>query len=134
LRLVGIQLSLSMHDCVRAILVVDDDPDIREALRDVLEDEGFAVVEAENGKDALDYLAGADPAPCLVLLDLMMPVMDGMQFLAERTGDRRLAEIPVTVVTASRDLTVPRGIPWLPKPISVDAVCRAAHAACDQDQ
>src|SRR5690242_5374004 len=66
------------------ILVVEDDADVREALVDVLEAEGFSVAMAEDGAQALDYLGGAAPRPALILLDLMMPNMNGLQFREEQ--------------------------------------------------
>jgi CheY-like chemotaxis protein len=82
------------------ILVVDDDVDIRETLHLVLEEEGFRVALAANGEEALRHLqAGARPA--VILLDLMMPVMNGWQFRAAQRADERLAAIPVIVVTAA---------------------------------
>ena len=81
------------------ILVVDDDEDIRATLSDLLEDEGYVVVQAANGQDALDYLRG-HPPPSLVLLDLMMPIMDGYRFRAEQKNDQALGSIPVVVMTA----------------------------------
>ena len=69
------------------ILVVDDDPDIRDSLREVLEDEGYEVACVGNGREALDHLKTANPRPCVILLDLMMPVMDGWQFRKEQKQD-----------------------------------------------
>jgi len=66
----------------------------------MLDLEGFSHVEAANGREALDYL-NASPAPCLVLLDLEMPVMNGWDFRLEQLADARLARIPVVVVTAN---------------------------------
>jgi len=86
---------LSTH----TILVVDDDADIRASLCDLLEDEGYAVATAAHGRDALDYLRG-HPAPSVVLLDLMMPTMDGYEFRAEQKRDPTIAAIPVVVMTA----------------------------------
>lgn len=82
------------------ILIVDDDADIRESLADVLELEGFSVVCAANGREALDYLARSEP-PCMILLDLMMPIMDGWQFLVEQRRDPSIARIPVVVISAA---------------------------------
>src|SRR5579862_4602951 len=65
------------------ILIVDDDPDIRDSLKEVLEDEGYEVNGVANGREALDYLRKS-PRPCVILLDLMMPVMDGWQFRREQ--------------------------------------------------
>lgn len=86
----------------RTVLVVDDDYDLRETLRDVLEDEGYLVQTAANGQEALDCLHDGS-APEVVLLDLMMPVMDGWHFLDELQRDSALADIPVVVMSASQD-------------------------------
>jgi CheY-like chemotaxis protein len=83
------------------ILVVDDDPDIRDSLREVLEDEGYDVTSVGNGREALDYLKQASPRPCVILLDLMMPVMDGWQFRKEQKQDPEIADIPLVVITAT---------------------------------
>jgi len=81
------------------VLVVEDDSLARECMRMLLEREGYAVSEAANGREALDRLRdGCRPA--LILLDLMMPVMDGWQFRAEQQSDPALAAIPVVVVSA----------------------------------
>jgi CheY-like chemotaxis protein len=82
------------------ILVVDDDPDIRDSLREVLEDEGYTVNTVANGREALDYLHRS-PRPCVILLDLMMPVMDGWQFRREQKQDPAIAAIPLIVITAT---------------------------------
>jgi CheY-like chemotaxis protein len=81
-------------------MIVDDDHDVREALREVLQDHGYEVVEAGNGQDALVMLRGEGPRPCLILLDIMMPVMDGWQFRAAQRDDPSLSAIPVVVLTA----------------------------------
>jgi CheY-like chemotaxis protein len=81
------------------ILVVEDDPSIREALCEALELEGYQAVGAEHGKAALDYLARS-ARPCLILLDLMMPVMDGRSFRAAMLEDEELAQVPVVAITA----------------------------------
>jgi CheY-like chemotaxis protein len=83
------------------ILVVDDDQDIRDSLREVLEDEGYEVACVANGREALDYLKAASTKPCVILLDLMMPVMDGWQFRREQKQDPDIAEIPLVVITAT---------------------------------
>jgi CheY-like chemotaxis protein len=83
-----------------AVLVVEDDREQREALCAMLDLEGFGHAEAANGQEALDYL-NESRAPCLVLLDLEMPVMNGWQFRVNQLADERLSRIPVVVVTAS---------------------------------
>ncbi len=99
------------------ILVVDDNVDVRESLAEVLELAGYSVETAENGRVALDMLV-AEPA-ALVLLDLMMPVMDGWQVVEAMRGDRELAGVPVVIVSASTT-PPPEGLPVLRKPAPVE--------------
>lgn len=82
------------------VLVVDDDESIRETLSDVLRDEGFSVSSAVNGADALGYLA-KHGAPCVIVLDLMMPVMSGAEFRQRQLQLPALANIPVIVMSAA---------------------------------
>ncbi len=87
-------------------MVVDDDADIRESLTDLLSDEGHQVRAAANGKEALELLRQT-AAPCMILLDLMMPVMNGWQFVTEKSGDPALSGIPVWIITAAGDAHPP---------------------------
>jgi CheY-like chemotaxis protein len=82
------------------ILVVEDDKDLRDSLCEALELEGYSTVGAENGQAALNYL-GTGARPCVILLDLMMPVMDGWTFRREMMKTESLAAIPVIVMTAA---------------------------------
>ncbi len=82
-----------------SILVVEDDEQIAWTLRELLESEGYTVSVASNGREALDLLPSMQ-SPCLVLLDLMMPVMNGWDFLKIKVKDMKIAPIPVVVVTA----------------------------------
>lgn len=82
------------------ILLVEDDRDSREALAFVLEDAGHTVASAGNGREALELLDGGEK-PDLILLDLMMPVMNGWEFLGERKRRPTVASIPVMVLTAA---------------------------------
>jgi CheY-like chemotaxis protein len=84
---------------LRPILVVEDDEDIRLSLRYILEDEGYTVAEATHGREALAWLA-TGRRPCLILLDLMMPVMTGLEFLAALRGDPQHAGTPVVLASA----------------------------------
>jgi CheY-like chemotaxis protein len=93
----------------RSVLVVDDDFDLRQALRDVLEEQGYEVDTAENGAEALRKLR-ASKSPPVVLLDLMMPVMDGWEFLDQLEHDEALAGTPVVVVSASRSVGALPGV------------------------
>jgi CheY-like chemotaxis protein len=88
---------------VNKVLVVDDEEDIREAVRFSLEQEGFHVACASNGYEALQQLR-VEPEPCLVLLDLMMPVMSGWQFRAAQLIDPLLSRFPVVVMSATSNL------------------------------
>lgn len=83
----------------QSVVLVEDDPDIREAICDILELEGYKVSAYENGKEALDHLHES-PNPGLIILDLMMPVMNGFQFLKARSNDEALSDIPCFVVSA----------------------------------
>jgi CheY-like chemotaxis protein len=87
----------------RTILVVEDDPDCLEAVASVLEYDGFRSVSARNGLEAIAYLE-ANPPPELILLDGMMPVMDGSRFLLEQRRRPALRSIPVALLSAERDL------------------------------
>lgn len=82
------------------ILVVDDDEDIRVAMSDTLEAEGYRVQLAEDGRDALAKLRASTELPSLILLDLMMPNLDGAGFCVEQRGDPVLSRIPVVLVSA----------------------------------
>ncbi len=84
------------------VLVVDDDPDILEALSEILEAEGYRVRRARNGQEALERLNGQGGLPQLVLLDLMMPVMDGWEFSRRMRQRPGASEIPIIVLSADR--------------------------------
>lgn len=103
------------------ILVVDDDEAIRETLADVLREEGYDVVLASNGAEALERLTWTK-APNLVVLDLMMPVMSGWELLEAVQADERLKKIPVLVVSA---MTAPGVCACIPKPLNLDVLLRA---------
>ena len=101
-RLVQLLERYAPKDAGRRALVVDDQAENREMLRRALEQEGWQVSEAENGRVALDRLAEEEIS--LILLDLMMPVMDGFEFVMEMRKVEDWREIPIVVVTA-KDLT-----------------------------
>jgi CheY-like chemotaxis protein len=111
------------------ILVVDDDVDIRDAITVVLQGEGYRVASAANGRDALDYLHRSAP-PDLVLLDLMMPVMDGWQFRREQKRDPALASIPVVVISSAAS-TLSLGVAdFLQKPVAFDQLLNTVRRYC----
>jgi CheY-like chemotaxis protein len=84
------------------ILVVDDEADIQSALKVALEWKGYRVITASDGKEALDILSQV-LLPCLILLDLMMPVMSGWEFSETIRADKKLSTIPIVVVSAYTD-------------------------------
>ena len=86
-----------------SVLVVDDDDDIRTTIRDVLEDQGFTVACAANGREALEMLLRDERKPALILLDLTMPQMDGWTFRQEQQKVPRLAQIPVVLFSGHQD-------------------------------
>jgi CheY-like chemotaxis protein len=122
------------------VLVVDDDGPILDSLGEILVEEGYAVAVARNGQEALAYLA-ANPSPDCILLDVMMPVMNGYEFRRAQLKDPRLAAIPTLLLTAGHvdgRVAELRLSGWLRKPInlplllaSVQQHCRPAVAAAD---
>ena len=83
------------------ILVVDDDATIRLLLSTLLDEEGYVVTLATNGQEALASLHAADPLPCVIILDLMMPIMSGWEFLHIRQADPVVQCIPVVAMSAA---------------------------------
>ncbi len=83
-----------------AVLIVEDDPGIRNALAELVRECGYTPGCCSNGKQAIDYLAGASAPPEVIILDLMMPVMDGWEFRLQQRADARLAKIPVLAISA----------------------------------
>lgn len=107
---------LATNACV---LIVDDEECIRETLREAVEMAGFSAVLAANGVEALNVLSRR--RPCLVLVDLVMPVMTGEELLARMRADPALADIPVVVCTSAPQWA-PAGISVLAKPIDILAL------------
>jgi CheY-like chemotaxis protein len=112
------------------VLVVDDQEVIRDTLQTALDDEGFTVETAANGREALEILGRWKP--CVVLLDLMMPVMDGWAFCAEqrRTGDKT----PIVLLSAAGGLTEEAkalcAAGFIAKPFDIDHVITAIEGVC----
>jgi CheY-like chemotaxis protein len=109
------------------ILIVDDEVNGRETLRDLLEDEGYEVMCAGDGKEALQRLESAHPS--LMILDLLMPGMNGNALYDEMQKSPSLAKIPV-VVTTSDPTRAPIGVPTLGKPLHLDKVLSVVALAC----
>jgi len=110
------------------VLIVDDDPDVREALSFLLDDEGYRVSSAADGAAALKQLKREQP--CLVLLDLMMPEMSGWEILRRMRADPALAQVPVCVVSAVYEEAPAEAFCALPKPLDVDKLLDIVQQRC----
>jgi CheY-like chemotaxis protein len=117
---------------IATVVVVDDDQDLRESIGDLLRWEGYRVEMARNGREALQVLEHMPGEPCLVLLDMMMPEMNGQQVLmALRTHDR-LVSMPVVVMSAHAHEAEARGASrFLRKPASADLLLKLVAEFCD---
>jgi CheY-like chemotaxis protein len=111
------------------ILIVEDDEDIRAAMAELLETEGFEVFVASNGQEGLEVMSQMK-APCLVLLDLMMPVMNGEDFLRHVRKDPALDNIPVIIVTASGRTPLPGTQGILKKPFEISDLFATVATHC----
>jgi len=116
----------------RSILLVEDDEIVRRAIQMVLEWEGYQVQGAGNGQEALDLLRGGGNLPCLILLDVMMPVLDGEQFRQEQLRDPRISSIPVIVVSAANFAEAVSAVHHVHKPFEVQELLDAIHAQMAQ--
>jgi CheY-like chemotaxis protein len=112
------------------VLVVDDDEDIRETLREAIEMVGCTAILAENGADGLKKLS--ERRPCLIILDLLMPVMTGEEMLDEMRKKPELANFPVIVSTSAPN-RAPAGVPVLPKPIDLSTFWKTIRRSCSCD-
>jgi two-component system nitrogen regulation response regulator GlnG len=111
-----------------AILVVDDDKDVREVLREVLVDDGCSVVTAGDGHEALEVLDRIPREPCLVLLDLMMPGMNGLAFLEEL--EKRHQRLPIVIMSAHSTADAGGVRRVLRKPPALEAILLAIRECC----
>jgi CheY-like chemotaxis protein len=109
------------------VLVVDDDDGIRESIDDLLRDAGYQVTCVENGQLALAWLREA-PRRCVMLLDLMMPVMDGWQVLEVAEREQLIDRGRIVVITAHRGPTLPEGVAHLAKPMTAAQILDAIRA------
>lgn len=114
------------------ILIVEDDATIRETLRELLMLEGYAVSSAKHGRAALDLLMHGQENPALILLDLMMPVMTGWEFLEAIKDQPQLSRIPIVVLSAaSTDLLGDvKASAMLRKPIDITSLLGAIERLC----
>lgn len=127
-----------MPDSAGHVLIVEDDPEIREMLRQLLSTEGFYAVAAADGLEALHLLRTvrhrAPATPCLVLLDLKMPRLGGNEFRRAQLGDPTVADVPVAVMSGAADLLqhakAMGAVATLPKPLDVEALIAVVKQYC----
>ena len=113
------------------VLIVEDDDDLRDMMAQMLTIEGFNAATAANGREALDYLHSTG-RPSVILLDLMMPVMDGWEFRRQQKADPELAPVPVIVLSAldpPRAATVDADA-FLKKPLDFDRLLELVRDHC----
>ena|SRR5688572_121250 len=121
-----------MGQASKTVLVVEDDDDIREVFTHIIERAGYGVRQARNGQEALEQLAPEEDRPCLVLLDLMMPVMSGADFLRAISASQQVVP-PIVVVSAIADRLQPPGAAeYVRKPACEAELLRIVHAYCDE--
>lgn len=113
------------------ILIIEDEPDIRESIAQSLELEGFPVASAANGREGLELLGRLEAAPCLILLDLMMPQMDGFEFLnALRAGPH--GAVPTVILSAYNTPVPATGVEnVIKKPVDLSVLIETARRHCD---
>ena len=116
------------------ILVIEDDSAVREMLVQTLEEEGFVAVSAADGMEALRYLQTSSRLPCVILLDLMMPRMNGWQFREIQQSHPAIGSIPVVVLSARPDVrahhTAITVDGYLPKPVNFDLLMKFIRRYC----
>ena len=118
------------HSRSSTIIVVDDDNGIRETLRIALEVEGYTVITASNGREGIDLLRSI-PTPCLILLDLMMPVMNGWEFADQIKRDNALSTIPIVIITAYGKQAAPiKAAGVIAKPIDLEVLYEVVRNTC----
>lgn len=121
-------------ELLKTVLVVEDDEVIRDTLAQLLEDQGYKVVAAQHGRDALEKLNAGGSAPCLLLMDLMMPVMNGWELLSAVRREQRWSQLPVIILSAGGEaqdvlLTDPK-VRFLKKPIRMASLLEAVRIGC----
>ncbi len=113
------------------VLVVEDEKDIRDCLQEVLEREGYQVATAANGKEGMELLPKVDP--CVILLDLMMPVMNGWEFAEKIDKNKELSEAALVVVSAGGEHTFDiKAKKILRKPVDLDVLLATVKKYCQE--
>jgi CheY-like chemotaxis protein len=115
------------------VLVVDDEDSIRSALSEELREEGYDVVTAANGQEALDRLRDA-PVPAVAIVDLMMPVMSGWDLISVLRRMPQFATLPIIVISAMRPRDLPAGVMYLAKPLDLTELLQFLHSRMSDDE
>ena len=118
----------------KSILIVEDEPDIRETLKELLVLEGYNVYTASNGLEGIRLLRTI-PSPCVILLDILMPVMDGNEFLKAKGNEDRIATIPVGIVSGIADTPpLANGVAaYIKKPIEFELLLKFVMKYCQKN-
>lgn len=120
-----------MNSECKNILVIDDDPAIRQTIQDVLEIYGYRVRTASDGQEGIEELGKMEEAPCLILLDLMMPGMNGWGFLDYQRSSPAFAGVPVIICSAYEESAKSvRAANILTKPVQLESLVGAVRAFC----
>ena len=120
-------MSTPASDARECVLIVDDDENIRETLGELVEMAGCSAVLASNGAEGLEAIA--KHRPCLVILDLLMPVMGGLEMLEAMRKQTALDDVQVVVSTSVPGL-VPAGVPVVPKPVDIEVILAWLRRTC----
>lgn len=116
------------------VLVVEDNRDVRETLVELLETHGYEAVGAEDGRDAFEKLRALPQGPCVIVLDLMMPVMDGRAFREQQRRQPELSDVPVVIITAYDDpqqrVADLDAAAYLRKPLNLKELLRVIQRYC----
>jgi two-component system, OmpR family, response regulator CpxR len=128
---------MTIPGCAKTVLVVEDDTDIRDAIAEVLADGDYRPLCAANGVAALAELRAAQTRPCVILLDMMMPVMDGREFREEQVRDAALRNIPVIVLSAHAEANSAaaqmNAAGFLSKPVDLHILLDTVEQFCAAD-
>lgn len=115
----------------KSVLIIEDDEDLRQSMRDVLEIQGYQAYCVSDGKEAIDRLNALEVLPCVILLDMMMPGMNGWQFLDYQRNTSKYSSIPVIVcsaLSATAKTLKPAAI--VPKPVELKKLLQTVQSFC----
>lgn len=117
----------------RTVFVVDDHEDSADFIKELLAQEGYDVEARTDPLEALSSLRAMQQPPCLILLDMLMPQLDGLSFVNALRLDQSLPDIPVVFVSASHQAAARSGLPFLSKPVDPDVLLEVVRQHCRED-